>query len=49
MGTEHLDRFMASVEEINAETEFRLSDEYQAQSELQSSYSKDMYIQKEQT
>ena len=28
MGTEHLGRFMASVEDINAETEFRLSDEY---------------------
>ena len=41
MGTEHLDRFLASVEKINAETEFRLSDEYQSQAELNSPHSKD--------
>lgn len=41
MGTEHLDRFLASVEKINAETEFRLSDEYQSQNELNSPHSKD--------
>ena len=41
IGTEHLDRFLASVEKINAETEFRLSDEYQSQNELNSPHSKD--------
>ena len=33
-GTEHLDRFLASVERINAETEFRLSDDYQSGADL---------------
>jgi hypothetical protein len=27
VGSEHLDRFLASVERVNAETEHRLSDE----------------------
>ena len=31
MGTEHLDRFMASVEDINAETEFRQTGTYNIQ------------------
>ena len=34
-GAEHLDRFLASVEKINAETEARLSDEYQSSSDHQ--------------
>ena len=33
----HLDRFLASVERTNAETEYRLSDEYQSQAELTTS------------
>jgi len=41
IGSEHLDRFLASVEKINAETEFRLSDEYQSQNEINSPQSKD--------
>ena len=32
-GSEHLDRFLASVEKTNAETEARLSDEYQSGAE----------------
>jgi hypothetical protein len=35
VGTEHLDRFLASVERVNAETEHRLSDEYQSRNDIE--------------
>ena len=35
MGTGHLDRFLASLERFNAETEHRLSDKYQSRNDIE--------------